>query len=239
MIYIIGKQRLQIPEADAKGKNRTPQQSVPWRDVAESCRTLDAICRQIPEPVTKVTDGIAKVGFWAGVFRNIWPDCELVLNETSQPANQVLQDNFPDDKTRICHHTLREWIPSDCDVGLVDGDHFTLRLLPEWETILKNFSATCKYMIVADGACYGFKFGNLKHYGVSTPEEYYYLLDEALYGITKKHITHISKFENAACILLSSERPNTIRWLNPSNLIISRGAQTYKVQSSHKQGKLL
>jgi len=227
MIYTIGNQKLDVPETRDR-KARTPRQVVPWRDVAETCRTLDAICGEIqtkPKPF-KIVDGIARGGFWGKVFRNRWPKCKIHLNEEDAVCLPVLKKNFPNDK--ITSNDIHEWTPNKSDIVLLDFDHFTLNILDQWKDVLERYSPTCKYFIIADGACFGFKFGNLKHYGVSEEEDYFGLLGDALSKFLDKRITVVSKFSNASTILLENKRPNKIKFLPPTYLFLSRGGKLYK-----------
>ena len=224
MIYTVGTQTLEITDAESEERKGTPNQIVGWRDVAETCRTLDAVCKVIRDTTKlNIVDGIARSGFWGAVFRNRWEDCTLHLNEQDTTCVSVLQRNFPDDK--ITTHDIHEWTPKQCDLSLLDFDHFTLRILDQWKDVLiKWCEATDKYFIIADGACFGFKFGNMKHYGIKTDEEYYYLLDEAMKEFLNKRITVVSKFTNAATILLESRRRGDIKFVPPSvDLVVNRG----------------
>ena len=224
MKYIVGNQKLVLSDSDTKKDKGTPGQIVPWRDVAETCRTLDAICKEVKN--TKkihIVDGIARSGFWGAVFRNRWADCSLHLNEQDENCIPVLQRNFPNDK--ITAYDIHKWAPKKCDIALLDFDRFTLRILHKWQDVLVRWNATCKDFIIADGACFGFKFGNMKHYGITTDTEYYYLLDEAMAKFLDKRITVVSKFSNAATILLEPvKKPKRIKFVQPSDdLLLSKG----------------
>lgn len=226
MLYRIGSQKLTVPEVGKK--HRTPRQTVPWRDVAEAARCLDAVCAHVPTP-KRVVDGIAKVGFWGSVFLNRWPGCSLHLNDVDEGCVSILQDNFPG--VKITSYDAQVWAPKACDVGLLDADHFTLRILDQWQEALERWDAACKYLIVADGACFGFKFGNLSHYGVNREQDYYKLLDKALRKFLNKRITVVSKFMNAANLLLEEKPGEGIVYVPPSDLLMSRGGVVYKQPS--------
>jgi hypothetical protein len=230
MIYRIGSQALDVPEMGEARKARTPRQVVPWRDVAETCRTLDAVCGQIrlDKNFPKMLDGIARAGFWGAVFRERWPGCRLHLNEEDEGCLPILKRNFPH-KAEFSSYSIHEWTPPRADVSLLDFDHFTLRILDQWADVLQRFSPQARYFIIADGACFGFKFGNLKHYGVDDEKDYYHLLNEAIRPLTNKHITVVSRFCNASTILLEdAPRENGITFLEPSDLFLSRGGKPYK-----------
>jgi len=236
MLYRIGSQKLLLPETGPERRIRTPRQVVPWRDVAETCRTLDAICGEIPaQEQFKIVDGIARGGFWGAVFRNRWPNCKLFLNEADETCRETLKKNFPDDK--ITHHSIHDWAPRKCDLTLLDFDHFTLRILEKWQTVLENWSPCCRYFIIADGACFGFKFGNLRHYGVEDERDYYKLLDKALRKFLNKRITVVSRFMNASTILLEDKKGKGIKFLPPSNLVLSRGGRPYGISKPKPASK--
>ena len=240
MIYTVGTKKLNIPETGTTRKSRTPRQVVPWRDVAETCRTLDVICKHIPldkNKKIKIVDGIARAGFWGAVFQNHWPKCKLVLNEEDEKCNPALAVNYP--KTLIINKNIHKWTPPISDISLLDFDHFTLRILNQWKDVLTRWSPKAKYFIIADGACFGFKFGNMKHYNIEHPEEYYYLLDKAIYKIIGKHITVVSAFINASTILLEDKKPRKIKYEPPSNLFLSRGCKIYKINKEKKRSSLL
>ena len=227
MIYRIGSQKLNVPETGTPRKIRTPRQVVPWRDVAETCRTLDAICSEIPNKKKfDIVDGIARAGFWGAVFRDRWPDCKLTLNEEKETCTEVLKQNFPDDK--ILCKSIHKWAPKKCDISLLDFDHFTLNILDRWREVLKQWCAVSHYFIIADGACFGFKFGNLRHYGISDEKDYYYLLNDALKDFLGKRITVVSRFLNASTILLEDCKGKDIKFLPPSSMLLFRGGKQYK-----------
>ena len=234
MIYRIGKnQVLQLPESGPARKLRTPRQVVPWRDVAETCRTLDAVCSKIDlEDGCKIVDGIARSGFWGAVFRDRWPNCELHLNEEDKGCQSVLEENFPNDT--ITSYDIHEWVADPCDIALLDFDHFTLNILDRWEDVLKAWEPICKYFIIADGACFGFKFGNLKHYGVNNDVDYYLLLNKVLRKMLGKRITVVSKFINAATILLEDVKGKGIEFLAPSEMSLIKGGKKYKASKPKK-----
>jgi len=219
---------LNVPETfNTNGRPRTPRQVVPWRDVAETCRTLDAVCSMIPaqRPPLRIVDGIARSGFWGAVFRERWPTCRLVLNEEDAGCRDILQSNFPRDT--VLSHDIHEWAPAPCDLILLDFDHFTLRILDQWRGVLERYAPLCRYFIIADGACFGWKFGNLKHYGLTDENEYFRLLDRTMSAFIDKRITAVSQFCNASTILLESKTVHDITFLPPSMLPLRRGTKAY------------
>ena len=227
MKITIGNQKLIITNSESKERKGSPNQIVGWRDVVETCHTLDAVCSVIKQDAPlKIVDGIARAGMWGAIFRNRWPDCKLHLNEQDLTCVDVLQRNFPNDK--ITSLDIKRWRPKSCDLSLLDFDHFTLRILDQWKDVLIKWSNTTeRYFIVADGACFGFKFGNMKHYGIKTDEEYYYLLNEALIKFLDKQITAVSKFNNAATILLEPKKKDkNITFLLPSKLVVTKNANS-------------
>lgn len=232
MIYEVGEQTLDVPEKEGK----SPRQAVGWRDIAESCRTLDAICRHVPLPVKRAADAVAKVGFWAAVFRNVWPEVELILNERDREARQILRNNFP---VTIHRADPKEWAPPcEVDMMLFDTDHFTLKTVDEWGDTLARWSGLCSYLVVSDGACFGFKFGNLSRYNVESPGDYYCLLGRSLHQVTGKHLTHVCKFENAANVLLGPEKLGPIQFIPPSWMRMTRGGKPYRAALPPQEGLL-
>lgn len=231
MIYTIGTQKLIISEKETTERKGTPNQIVGWRDVAETCKTLYAVSRLIDIKSPKIVDGIARAGFWGAIFRHIWSDCQLHLNDKDETCLEVLKRNFPNDK--ITNNDISNWAPKSCDITLLDFDHFTLRILKDYEKILINWSKSCKYFIIADGACFGFKFGNMKHYGITDEKEYYYLLDEAIGKFLDKRITIVSKFVNAATILLEApgKIKHDIKFVPPAELSLIRGSSINHIKS--------
>ena len=236
MIYTIGSQKIDVPETGPERKIRTPRQVVPWRDVAETCRTLDAICSVIEDKPRKIIDGIARAGFWGAVFRDHWPKCKLLLNEEDPTCMPILKKNFPDDV--LYTKNIKNWTPPKADISLLDFDHFTLRILSQWENVLKRWSPKARYFIIADGACFGWKFGNMKHYGINDPEKYFYLLDRAMAKFIDKRITTVSSFANASTILLEDVKPRNIKFLSPSKLYLSRGGKVYTNVADRKAAKI-
>jgi len=242
MIYTIGTYKIDIPEIiSTAGRPRTPRQVVPWRDVAETCRTLDAVCSKIPSgrrPL-KIVDGIARAGFWGAIFKERWPNCDLLLNEEDQECADMLRDNFADD-IKIESHSLADWVPEVSDLILLDFDAFTLKKLGEHQGILERLSPACKYMIIAESACFGFKFGNIKHYGVETEEEYYALVDAQLYPVTGKSVLAVSKFCNAAMVLLGPDNGQEIEYIQPTGLPVFRGGKPFigDLERSQKATKI-
>lgn len=229
MIYTIGKQKLDIPEVGPERRVRTPRQVVPWRDMAETCRCLDAICQTLPQntkqPYT-IVDGIARSGFWGALFRNLWPNCQLLMNGETAECLPILKKNFPHDEI-VCKD-VHKWTPPESDIALLDFDTFTLRGIDKWEDVLLRWAPQSQYFMFVDGACFGWKFGNLKKYGIEKAEDYYYLLEETVSKITGKHITKVSVFCNAAPILMEDRKPKRIEFIPASKLFLSRGGKGYK-----------
>jgi hypothetical protein len=224
MIYTIGNQIINVTVSETNEAKGTPNQIVGWRDVAETCRTLHAVSNLIPIEKPYIVDGIARAGFWGAVFRHIWPGCSLHLNDLDLTCKKVLERNFP--KDTITHKSIHKWRPQKCDIALLDFDHFTLKILPKFKEILIDWSKSCKYFIIADGACFGFKFGNMKHYGITNDLDYYHILNETLIEFLDKEITIVSKFVNAATILLEpkKKRKKKIKFVNPTqDLVLHRG----------------
>ena len=235
MMYVIGQRKLHVPETGPERKARTPRQVVPWRDVAETCRTLDAVCSVMKQTPRKIVDGIARAGFWGAVFQNRWPACRLVLNEEEKTCLPVLKENFPGHV--LLSHDIKKWTPPESDISLLDFDHFTLRILDQWKDVLERWSPKARNFIIADGACFGFKFGNMRCYGITKPEEYFYKLDEALRKFLDKRITTVSMFANASTILLEDRKPKEIQFVQPSMLFLSRGGSVYRMKDVPKAPK--
>lgn len=231
MKYIIGKITLDIEVLVTEHDKGTPNQIVSWRDVAETARNVDALCDYISSKDASqlhIVDAIARSGFWSAVFRNKWKDCTLHLNEFKKECLPVLKRNFPNDK--ITSKDYRIWAPS-CDLSILDFDYFTLRKFhsDKMEEIMTLWdSTTSKYIIVGDGACFGFKFGNMKHYGIKDEKEYYYLLRDEMKPYMTKTLTVVSKFNNAAMLLFeNTRRKNDIKFLPPTDLYLSKGNKVY------------
>ena len=231
MKYIIGKITLNIEVLITEHDKGTPNQIVSWRDVAETARNVDALCDYIfwkESTPLHITDAIARSGFWSAVFRNKWEDCILHLNEFKKECLPVLKRNFPNDK--ITSHDYHVWTHK-CDLSILDFDYFTLlkfhsdkmeEMVTAWD------AASSKYVIIGDGACFGFKFGNMKHYGIKDEKEYYYLLRDEMKPYMSKTLTVVSKFNNAAMLLFeNTRRKNDIKFLPPTNLFLSKGNKTY------------
>ena len=232
MKYTIGSQTLIIESAETKEAKGTPHQVVSWRDCAETCRNLDAICDEITfkdKTRLKIVDGIARAGFWSAVFRHKWPDCSLHLNESSLECSAVLERNFPNDKRTS--FDIRKWAPKSCDLAMLDFDFFTLKKFhsEHWESVITSWDAVSnKYLIIADGACFGFKFGNMKHYGIKEDKEYYYLLRDELRKYMSKRLTTVSKFNNSSIVLFeNTRRVNDIEFLPPTSLPLRKGNKIY------------
>ena len=237
MIFTIGTQKLNVSTSETQEAKGTPNQIVGWRDVAETCRTLHAVSALIKVKNPKIVDGIARAGFWGAIFRHIWPECKLHLNDADEACMEVLKRNFPEDK--ISNHSIKNWAPEKkYDIALLDFDHFTLKILPKFEDQLIAWAKTCKYFIIADGACFGFKFGNMKHYGITDEKEYYYKLNDALKEFLDMEITVVSKFVNAATILLEPKSPKwtEIKFVEPTqDLLLAKGGVTKKAKSNKQQ----
>lgn len=234
MKYTIGKITLVVDTSETEQDKGTPHQVVSWRDCAETSRNLDAICDYInakDQSTLKIVDGVARAGFWSAVFRNKWSDCILHLNDFSKNkvALSVLKRNFPNDK--ITSYNIREWNPKSCDLVMLDFDDFTLKKFhsDHWEDTVTRWDAcSSKYFIIADGACFGFKFGNMKHYGIKEEKEYYYLLRDEMKKYMNKRVTVVSKFNNSSIVLFeSTRRNNDIKFIPPSSLFLSKGNKVY------------
>ncbi len=103
--------------------------------------------------------------------------------------------------------------------------------MDKWRDTLIAWDKVCDHFIIADGACFGFKFGNMKHYGITDEREYYYLLNDELESFLNKRITMVSKFTNAASIVLESKNSvhtNEIKFINPSpDLYLAKGNKIF------------
>lgn len=232
MKYTIGDQTLIITSSETKEAKGTPHQVVSWRDCAETCRNLDTICQVISakdSSTLKIVDGIARAGFWSAVFRHNWKDSIIHLNESSVECLPVLKRNFPTDK--ITSFNIREWAPKSCDLVMLDFDFFTLKKFhsDHWEGVIASWDASSsKYLVLADGACFGFKFGNMKHYGIKDEKEYYYLLRDELKSYMNKKLTMVSKFNNSSIVLFEDvKRVRDIQFLPPSSLPLRKGDKVY------------
>ena len=232
MKYKIGNQTLIINSSETKEAKGTPHQVVSWRDCAETCRNLDAICNLISnkdKAPLHIIDAIARAGFWAAVFRNKWPDCSLHLNEFEKVCLPVLKRNFPNDKITSRDINKCKWVPKSCDLVMLDFDDFTLKKLEQYSHALYSWDAASdKYLIIAESACFGFKFGNMKHYGIKDEKEYYYLLRDTLKPNMSKRLTAVSKFNNSAIVLFENSRRNKdIQFIEPSNIPLYKGSKMY------------
>lgn len=206
MIYTIGKIKLHTTVEEETADKGSPNQVVGWRDMVETCYTLFAVCKNIKfENPPKIVDAISRAGWWGACFLNLWPDATIHFNEAEKHCVPVLQRNFP--KCKITTNNIKEWTPRSCDLAMIDFDFFTLKKAEkEWSETLYNWGMASKYLIIVDGACFGFKFGNLKSYGCKTEENYYDLLNEYIKKtIPGKRITQISKFSNAATVVIEDE----------------------------------
>lgn len=229
MIYTIGNIKLSIPEQGEKRKIRTPRQVVPWRDVAETCRTIDALLPKIfieNKKHLKIIDGIARAGFWSAVLLNYWPNCELIINENDNLCTEILEKNFP--KNKILKNDIYTWKMPTSDLVLLDFDDFTLKKSSKHKEVLKKIAPKTKFLMVADNTCFGFKFGNMRHYGVKSEKEYYELLNKEMKPyLDGKKILAVSYFVNAAMILYGYGKKE-IEYISPSSLFLSRGNKLYK-----------
>ena len=233
MKYTIGNQTIGILPAETKEAKGTPNQVVGWRDVAETARNVDALCNYISakdDSQLRIVDAIARSGFWSAVFRNKWPNCILHLNEEHQECFPALKRNFPNDK--ITTLNIASWTPKNgCDLSILDFDYFTLRKLhsEKMEPMIAAWDkATTKYVIIGDGACFGFKFGNMKHYGIKDEKEYFYLLRDDMKSFMSKKLTAVSKFNNAAMLLFEeTKRVRDIIFIPPTNLLLKKGDKVY------------
>jgi len=232
MKYKIGNQTLVVNSAETKEGKGTPHQVVSWRDCAETCRNLDAICNEIAnkdKSQLKIVDAIARAGFWSAVFHNKWANCILHINEENESCKPVLKRNFPNDI--ITHYNIRRRTEG-CDLVMLDFDDFTLKKLykEKWENVISCWDeASSKYLIIAESACFGFKFGNMKHYGITNEEDYYYLLKKELQPFMNKTLTKVSKFNNSAIVLFENTRRKNkdIKFIPSSYIPLSKGNKTY------------
>jgi hypothetical protein len=228
MRYVIGSQELEVAvDGSKKGRGETPHQVVSWNDCVKTCRAIDAVCQTVsPNPKTLV-DGIARAGFWSALFQHLWPGIKLHLNESEDCCLSVLRSNFP--KVKITSHDVCNWSPPKCDFAFLDFDDFTIRKLDRFRSALEGFSKVCDRLLFIDSACYGFKFGTLKHYGVEKEQDYYELLQGVL-GFTGMRVVAVSKFSNAAAVLLQPGKKRSIKFLEPSNLSVYRGEKGFGVR---------
>jgi len=237
--YKIGNQTIELKNSETKQgkgnqKGKAPSGSVvDWRNTAETSRNIDAVCKYIlnkdkasGSTSFKVVDAIARAGFWSAGFRNVWPNCQLHINEFEKECIPVLERNFPDDK--ITHFDIDKKAVH-CDLAFLDFDDFTLKKLEQYFHRIISWSNICKYFIIADSACFGFKFGNMKHYGIKTEEEYYFLLSDTLEAHIGKRVTVVSKFNNSAIVLFENptRRKKDIKFIPPSFITLYKGKKLH------------
>jgi hypothetical protein len=228
MIYTIGSYRLNIPDGGGRKVGWTPHQVVSWRDCAETCRNLDAVIAKIPiKNGLRVIDGISRSGFWGAVFLNHWPDCNLIMNESDTACFDILKKNFQNQNIQA--NDINLWEPPESDVFFLDFDAFTLRKLHQHIGPLERIAPTTRFLMIADSACFGFKFGNIKHYGIKTEHEYYELLDKEMRSVLGgKRVLAVSSFSNSAIVLYGFADGKEIEYVPPSKLSLCRGIKPYK-----------
>jgi len=203
-IRISGCRDLWIPEDSTSGDtiNSATAQirflKSHWNDIVHESSAIRATLELLAWEPESVVDAMAGCGFSAAQFASLWPKAKLTLNDFDEQCANVLRDNFPE--CDVYQEDVRIWDMPRVDLCFIDFNNFTLKRLGDWKDYLKVASSRCRWLIFADAASYGFHMGNLKVYGVNSPEDYYRKLNGALYKTTKKRIVAVSIFGNAALV---------------------------------------
>lgn len=234
--YKVGSHVLSIPQ---KTKTQAIGTVVPWHDVAETCRCLRSLLLYLKDTQPQqVVDGVAGSGFWAALVQQQWPNVRLLLNETCDDSVLLLKKFYP--TAQVTQQDLHQWQPPSADLGILEFHQFTLRIWEKYQQILDTWSQKMERIILADGACFGFKFGNLCHYGLDKEWDYYELLNETLRPVLHgKQITMVSKFTNAALMVIEYKpKQKKIIPLPPTTFPLFRDGKAHPQPSYVKQGNL-
>lgn len=205
-VWIDGTIRIDIPVTDTRtriGSNAPHYQVLGHRlkqvalDVGALKMMLDGL-----NP-SSILDMLGGCGFSGAVLRNSFPKASLFLNDIDPVCAEVLKHNFPD--AVVSQLDILKWedFPKT-DLIWIDFNNFTLKRFPTWGPILIRAASRSRTLLFTDSACYGFKMGNLKTYGVERPIEYYRALGQAL-ADTGKHVRRVVMFGGAALVRMEME----------------------------------
>jgi hypothetical protein len=172
-----------------------------------------------------IIDAFGGCGFSAAILNHTFPKAKLYLNDLDPTCSEVLKKNFP--KAIVRNEDIVTWDFPNVDLVWIDFNNFTLKRLSQWTDVLIKAGNRSKILMFTDSACYGFKMGNLKAYEVSTPLNYYILLSQHLYPITKKYIRMVSMFGPAAVVRMENEN---------GPIQMKNGVSPIKVHQIKKEG---
>ena len=169
-----------------------------YADILKESSALKQVVSKLKN-VETIADAMAGCGFSVAVLKSVFPDSKLILNDWDKQCYENLKLNFPE--SSIANEDINKWeLWGKVDLLFIDFNNFTLKRIDDWKPTILRLSEKCKNLIITDSACFGFRMGNLKTYGVETPAQYYGLLEKEL-GLKEKSLTHFSIFGNAALVL--------------------------------------
>lgn len=175
-------------------------------DIEKEMGAVKALCSYLKKSdyiVNSVWDIMAGCGFSVKIFEKYLNPTNMVVNDMDQLCVDQLERNIKDKRKIITSYDFFKFpfnkfpIP---DLTFIDFNNFTLRRIDQWDAALKKVESPL--LVLADSACYGFKFGNLKKYNCESAIEYY----EALSSEMNKRYGYgaeiIFPFGNACEVLL-------------------------------------
>lgn len=193
-----------------KLKSNSPQYmflGTKLRDVEKELGCLKSVLKRLlilEGEINSVFDLMAGCGFSARMFEKYLPLSHLFLNDLDEGCYRILKTNFLDAWV-FQNDLLSLGQIKNVDLAFVDFNSFTIttKNVDYWSSVFDNTLKRVKWLLLTDSACYGFKFGNLNSYGVSSPKEYYEKVGEVFRSKFGWNLVGLSKFSNAALLLFS------------------------------------
>jgi hypothetical protein len=171
-------------------------------DIQKETGALVSVLSEITESPKYIFDLMAGSGFSGKVFKSIFPDSFLVLNDISEDCYNCLKYNFPDDFVLNCSAEDVD-LDFNPDLVFIDFNTLTFKKKNDFLPLFKKIEKwKPKYFIFADSAVYGFKFKkNLDSYSIKCKYEYFIDIWGGYLKEIGQTLYRVCDFGNAALIL--------------------------------------
>lgn len=171
-------------------------------DIEKECGAVMALSQYLKKHanIQSYFDAMAGCGFTCTIVKDQLKLEKLYCNDLDPLCCEILRTNFP--KDQITNENFFELkYPKGIDITSVDFNNFTLKRVDFWKSGLEKIDSP--YLVFADSACFGFKFGdvNFKSYGISCVEDYYQKLSDWLFDFMGYSVHCVFPFGNAALVL--------------------------------------
>ena len=190
-------------------------------DVSREMGCIKAIYQKIISlgfDIKKTGDFFAGCGFSGKIMKKYLNCSEIILNDLSSECVNILKENFSN-YTILNLDAFDIELKNNLDLIQLDFNSFSIldQKIRYWFQLIQYVSIkTNQWVLLADSACFGFKFGekNLQTYGVKTIPEYYEkerIIFKKRFGLT---LAFVAAFPNSAvCAFYKGNWKSDIQYL--------------------------